>query len=125
MTTSTSEETIIERKIAFRNSTFGGLKTFIREHEHKTGERLTNAAAIDQLLRAQLARCINRFAAHEMMTLAKPTGALALQQKVDPPEDAEMGAEPRASISVTPAAPRPPLRIMDIDMGPRVSPVAK
>lgn len=73
------EEILIERKITFRNSTFGGLKTYIREHEHRTGERLTNAAAVDRLLRAQLAYTINRRAAHEMMTLANPKAAAALQ----------------------------------------------
>lgn len=120
MTINTSEETLIERKITFRNSTFGGLKTFIREYEHKTGERLTSAAAVDQLLRAQLARCINRFAAHEMMTLARPTGALALQQKVDPPEDLAIGAAPRALVSVMPTPPRPAGRTIHVDMAPRV-----
>ena len=78
-TINTSEEALIERKITFRNSTFGGLKTFIREHEHRTGERLTNAAAVDRILRAHLAYFINRRAAHEMMTLARPAGALALR----------------------------------------------
>lgn len=73
------EEILIERKITFRNSTFGGMKTYIREHEHRTGERLTNAAAVDRLLRVQLAYTINRRAAHEMMTLASPTAAAALQ----------------------------------------------
>ena len=78
-TPNASEEILIERKITFRNSTFGGLKTYIREHEHRTGERLTNAAAVDRLLRAQLAYTINRNAAHEMMTLARPSGAEALK----------------------------------------------
>ena len=86
-TINTSEEVLIERKITFRNSTFGGLKTFIREHEHKTGERLTNAAAVDRILRAHLAYQINRRAAHEMMTLARPEGAQALQP-IDNKEDA-------------------------------------
>lgn len=78
-TPNASEEILIERKITFRNSTFGGLKTYIREHEHRTGERLTNAAAVDRLLRAQLVYAINRNAAHEMMTLAKPAGVQSLQ----------------------------------------------
>ncbi|KIQ37555.1 hypothetical protein RT97_00260 [Variovorax paradoxus] len=73
------EEILIERKITFRNSTFGGLKTYIREHQQKTGERLTNASAVDRLLRAQLVYAINRRAAHEMMTLATPVGADALR----------------------------------------------
>ena len=119
MTINASEETLFERKLTFRNSTFGGLKTFIREHEHKTGERLTNAAAVDTLLRAQLARCINRFAAHEMMTLARPTGALALQQKVDPPEAAEGGAPSRPLVGLAPAAPRLSGGIIKINMAPR------
>ena len=78
-TPNVSEEVLIERKITFRNSTFGGLKTYIREHAHKTGERLTNAAAVDRILRAHLVYHINRRAAHEMMTLATPSGALALR----------------------------------------------
>lgn len=78
-TPNTSEEVLIQRTITFRNSTFGGLKTYIREHEHKTGERLTNAAAVDRLLRAQLVYTINKRAAHEMMTMAKPEGAAALR----------------------------------------------
>ena len=83
MTINTSEETLIERKITFRNSTFGGLKTYIREHEHKTGERLTNAAALDSILRAHLVYQINRRAAHEMMTTATPSGAQALRSVDD------------------------------------------
>jgi hypothetical protein len=78
-TPNVSEEVLIVRSITFRNSTFGGLKSYIREHEHKTGERLTNAAAVDSILRAHLVYHINRRAAHEMMTLAKPSGALALR----------------------------------------------
>lgn len=85
-----SEETLIERKITFRNSTFGGLKSFIREHERKTGERLTNAAAVDVLLRPQLVYAINRRAAHEMMTTASPSGATALQAKADPAGDSDL-----------------------------------
>jgi hypothetical protein len=77
------EEILIERKITFRNSTFGGLKAYIREHEHRTGERLTNAAAVDRLLRAQLVYTISRHAAHAMMTLAKPEGADALRGVAD------------------------------------------
>ncbi|VTU35790.1 hypothetical protein H4CHR_03748 [Variovorax sp. PBS-H4] len=78
-TSNVSEEVLIVRSITFRNSTFGGLKTYIREHEHKTGERLTNAAAVDRILRAHLVYHITRRAAHEMMTLGRPTGALALR----------------------------------------------
>lgn len=82
-TPNASEESLIERKITFRNSTFGGLKAYIREHEHKTGERLTNAAAVDRILRAHLAYQINRQAAHEMMTMATSSGAAALRLTSD------------------------------------------
>ena len=77
-TPNVSEEILIVRSITFRNSTFGALKTYIREHEGKTGERLTNAAAVDRILRTHLVYAINRRGAHEMMTLARPSGALAL-----------------------------------------------
>lgn len=78
-TPNVSAEVLIVRSITFRSSTFGGLKSYIREHEHKTGERLTNAAAVDRILRAHLAYTINRRAAHEMMTMARPASALALR----------------------------------------------
>lgn len=83
MTANTSEETLITRSITFRNSTFGGLKSYIRDHEHKTGERLTNAAAVDRILRPQLVYLISRNAASEMMALGKPAGALALRSVID------------------------------------------
>ncbi len=86
-TPNTSKEVLIQRTITFRNSTFGGLKTYIREHEHKTGERLTNAAAVDRILRAHLPYQINRRAAHEMMTKATTSGAQALRA-IDNREDA-------------------------------------
>jgi hypothetical protein len=82
------DEILIERKITFRNSTFGGLKAYIREHAQKTGERLTNAAAVDRILRAYLVYQINRRGAHEMVTLAQPEGAAALQAKADKAEGA-------------------------------------
>ncbi|MBU1361466.1 MAG: hypothetical protein KKC85_04880 [Gammaproteobacteria bacterium] len=78
-TPNTSEEVLIVRSITFRNSTFGALKSYIREHKSKTGEHLTNAAAVDRLLRVQLVYAVNRRAAHEMMTLAKPSGARVFQ----------------------------------------------
>lgn len=91
MTTATPDtgpEMLIARTITFRNSTFGGLKAYIRDHEKKTGHRLTNAAAVDGILRAHLAYHLSRGAAHEMMTMAKPEGAAALQPKADKAEDA-------------------------------------
>lgn len=92
MTTDTTptaaDEMLIARTITFRNSTFGGLKAYIRDHEKKTGHRLTNAAAVDGILRAHLAYHLNRRATHEMMTMARPEGAAALQAMADKAEDA-------------------------------------
>lgn len=61
-----SEETLITREIKFRNSTFGGLKTFMRDHRRRTGETLSNAAAVDMILRAHLARHIHPTAVKTM-----------------------------------------------------------
>jgi hypothetical protein len=90
MTTATPDtgpEMLIARTITFRNSTFGGLKAYIREHERKTGNRLSNAAAVDGILRAYLVYHIDRRAAHEMMTMATTAGAQALRA-IDNREDA-------------------------------------
>lgn len=51
----TSQEVLIERGITFRTSTFDGLKNYMREHERRTGVKLTNAAAVDLAVRSFLA----------------------------------------------------------------------
>jgi hypothetical protein len=113
-------EVLIERTIQFRNSTFGGLKAFIRAHERRTGQKLTNAAAVDLLLRRELARCIHPEAVREMTRLSRTSGIDALH---DAPDDArEEGVEPqedRKKIGLTPkvrrpAAPSKP--IIDVDI---------
>lgn len=60
-------EILIIRTITFRNSTFGGLKHFIRAHQRKTGVLLTNAAAVDMILRAHLSRHLHPDAVAEMV----------------------------------------------------------
>lgn len=76
-------ETLITRSITFRNSTFGGLKSFIREYGHKTGKHLTNAAAVDLLVRAQLLVNLNRNALGQMLDLSTVSASIALDAVVD------------------------------------------
>lgn len=74
-----SGEVFIERTITFRNSTFGGLKAYIRGHKRRTGIELTNSAAVDMLLRYQLAVSLPRGAAREFHKLTRPAAFFALQ----------------------------------------------
>ena len=48
-------EALIARPITFRLSTFAALKDYMRAHQQRTGEALTNAAAVDRLIRKALA----------------------------------------------------------------------
>lgn len=83
------DETTIERKLTFRNSTYGGLKAFIRAHKRRTGVELTNSAAVDLLLRERLARELHPAAFGEVLKLSRPSGLHALQAKPSgDPEDA-------------------------------------
>ncbi|CDN87051.1 hypothetical protein BN948_01470 [Hydrogenophaga intermedia] len=50
-TPNVSQEPLITRELTFRNSTFGALKTFMRQHKRRTGETLSNAAAVDMMNR--------------------------------------------------------------------------
>lgn len=84
-------EILITRGITFRNSTFGALKVFQREYRGRTGVVLTNAAAVDMLLRERLAYCINSRAVGEMLLLSRPGGAQVLQSVEDQPK-ADAGA---------------------------------
>jgi hypothetical protein len=65
-------EILINRTISFRNSTFGGLKNFIRAHQRKTGVLLTNAAAVDLIMRAYLSRHLHPDAVAEMVRESRP-----------------------------------------------------
>lgn len=73
-------EILINRTITFRNSTFGGLKTFIRAHQRKTGVVLTNAAAVDLILRAHLSRHLHPDAVAEMVRGAQPESIRHLRE---------------------------------------------
>ena len=54
ITRNVSAEALIAREITFRRSTFDALKAFIQRNQRNTGQLLTNAAAVDRLLRRQL-----------------------------------------------------------------------
>lgn len=76
-------EILLTRSITFRNSTFGGLKSFIREYARKTGKQLTNAAAVDLLIRTPLALHLNRDGLRQMDNLSTTQGKDALQSVTD------------------------------------------
>jgi hypothetical protein len=96
----TSEEVLINRSIAFRNSTFGALKTYIREYRRKTGETLTNAAAVDMILRAHFAYHIHREAVGTMLRMSRPAAEAQLRSL--PVEEIEDTATPvTAALAVT------------------------
>ena len=81
-------EVLIERTITFRNSTFGALKTFIRAHKRSHGVVLTNAAAVDMIVREHLARIIHPDAVRTMLRASRPA---ALQRLKDLPQDDDTG----------------------------------
>lgn len=107
-TPNTSEEVLILREITFRNSTFGALKTFIRGHKRHTGETLSNAAAVDMILRAYLPREIHPDAVKTMHKLSRPQTVAYLRTL--PQEALE---EPLAPSAV---APQPAQRIIQMDL---------
>lgn len=78
-TPNSSQEILIKREVTFRNSTFGALKTYIREHRRRTGETLTNAAALDMILRAHLSSHIHQDAVKTMLRLSQPQTLARLQ----------------------------------------------
>ena len=80
-------EALIERTITFRNSTFGGLKAYIRAHKRRTGIELTNSAAVDLLLRERLARELHPAVFGEVLKLSRPAALQALQ--AIPSDDAD------------------------------------
>lgn len=86
-TPNASQEALITREITFRNSTFGALKTFMRDHKWRTGETLSNAAAVDMILRAHLARHIHQDAVKTMWRLAQPQTIAVLQALPREPEE--------------------------------------
>jgi hypothetical protein len=85
-------EILIERTIMFRNSTFGGLKTFIRTHKRRTGETLTSAAAVDLLVRKALVREIHPDAVRLMQRVPRMPCSVLLGIG-DGFEDAPEGSE--------------------------------
>lgn len=86
-----SNEVLIDRAITFRNSTFGALKHFMRDHTRRTGQTLTNSAAVDMVLRAHLSRHLHRDVVAAMHRQTAPRSAEALR---DLPEDCRDTAQP-------------------------------
>lgn len=86
-------ELLIKRDIVFRNSTFGGLKCFIREYRHRHRTVLSNAAAVDFILRDYLSRHLPREAVSEMQGLSRTEGWQAIGAlPTEPSLDAAHGA---------------------------------
>lgn len=102
-TPNVSQEPLITRELTFRNSTFGALKTFMRQHKRRTGETLSNAAAVDMILRAHLARHIHPDAVKTMVSLSHPASAHALQALET--EDVELPAVSPATSQPTRGVP--------------------
>lgn len=114
-TPNTSEEVLINRNITFRNSTFGALKTYIREYRRKTGETLTNAAAVDMILRAHLAYHIRQEAVGTMLRMSRPEAAAHLRSL--PVEEIEDAVAPvSAAMAVMPRR-QPSVIAMKVDAG--------
>lgn len=95
-------EILINRTITFRNSTFGGLKHFIRAHQRRTGVLLTNAAAVDLILRAHLSRHLHPDAVAEMVRGARPESIRHLREL--PHED--LGDSPADALEGPTRAPK-------------------
>jgi hypothetical protein len=102
-------EILINRTITFRNSTFGGLKSFIRAHQRKKGVLLTNAAAVDLILRSYLSRHLHSDAVAEMMSGSRPEAVRHLrelphEEHGDGPADALEGPSrvPKIILKATP-----------------------
>jgi hypothetical protein len=112
-------EVLINRTITFRNSTFGGLKTFIRAHQRKTGAVLTNAAAVDLILRAYLSQHLHPDAVADMARESRPEAARHLRELrhedfADSPPDALVGPT-RAQKIILRATPR---HVPNVSTGP-------
>lgn len=114
-TPNTSEEVLISREITFRNSTFGALKTFIRGHKRRTGETLSNAAAVDMILRASLPRDIHPDAVKTMHRLSRPQTVAYLRTLPPEPLDEPLAASAEVRAVVSP----PAQRIFQVDLSNR------
>lgn len=109
----TSEEVLVTREVTFRNSTFGALKTYMRGYKRRTGVTLTNAAALDLILRAYLPRYIHPDATKTMLKLSRPLTLDRLQALPTDPQD-----EPHTAPVATPTR-RAPVINVDVSIRPR------
>lgn len=80
-------EPLRDRTIHFRDSTFRALKSFVVAHQRRTGEALTNSAAVDLLLRKQLVRELHPGAIRTMQALTRPGGVASLQAIPSGPDE--------------------------------------
>lgn len=120
-----SQEVLIERAITFRNSTFGALKHFMRDQERRTGQKLTNSAAVDMALRSYLAKHVHPDVVKTMHQQTAPHTRDALRYL---PEDKREAVaicsyhQTGTSLHLAPAAPRlaPPRPTIGINIKPRV-----
>lgn len=94
-----SAEVLIDRAITFRNSTFGALKHFMRDHTRRTGQTLTNSAAVDMVLRAHLSRHLHRDVVAAMHRQTAPRSAEALRSLSDDCRDVAPLTGPRPPVS--------------------------
>jgi hypothetical protein len=95
----TSQEVLIERAITFRNSTFGALKHFMRDHERRTGQKLTNSAAVDMALRSYLAKHVHPDVMKAMHQQTAPHTRDALRYLPEDARETPAPAAPRVATS--------------------------
>lgn len=116
-----SHEVLIERAITFRNSTFGALKHFMRDHERRTGQKLTNSAAVDMALRSYLAKYVHP---DVMKTMHRQTAPHTRDALLYMPKDAREAPAiySQHQSSQAPAVPRltPSRPMIGVQMRPRV-----
>jgi len=97
-------EVMIERAVTFRNSTFGALKSFIRIHKRKHGALLSNAAAVDHILREWFLRNLPRDAVQTMLEDSRPASLRALhgmhQDDSEDPQEESTRRQPSISMTI-------------------------
>lgn len=112
-----SHEVLIERAITFRNSTFGALKHFMRDYERRTGQKLTNSAAVDMALRSYLAKHVHPDVMKAMHQQTAPHTRDALRYLPEDEREAPAiySSQPPATPRMTPSRPT-----IGIQVRPRV-----
>jgi len=99
-------EVMIERAITFRNSTFGALKSFIRIHKRKQGVQLSNAAAVDHILREWFLRNLPHDAAKTMLSDSRLESLRALHGMPQDDGETPQDEPTRRLLAISMGAPR-------------------